>query len=141
MPTIYELIERVDALVPEEGLGFSISSIEEAKLALKKVRLLQKELRIVKREVNTVMKSIRADYSAKLPDAGSGGGFALRLLGGKGAARQHEALAKRDLRNRRDRELEPYEKLKDYIDSAILSGDRAKLEIEEYILTVQAQEE
>jgi hypothetical protein len=138
MPSAKEYANRVQKIVRGEGSIFGRRSktklkwetIPEAKQLQTSIRQMQIELRQVKKEVSAEMKAIRARYataSAKVRPSG------LSVFGGKGAKRSNVASQKQELREKRDRELSPYESLKLAIDSALTQLDGAKLEIQIWI--------
>lgn len=132
--------KRVRQLVPKQGLRFQISTVSEAKQALAEIRQIQKELRLIKRQMNDIMKAIRAKYASQSGNAGSSGATMMRLLGGKGAARKHQADAKRRLKVQRDKELQPYDSVKRLIDDALVNADRSKLQIEQWMAAAKNED-
>ena len=133
-----EYMERVAGVLGGDGslhLELSISSVDEAKLAHKRMVQQQKQLRQIKKEINQDMKNIRAAYKEASdnvqPSASSSifGG----LFGKKGYAKGNVAQQRRDLRQRRDGTLEPYNQAKLTIDDLLIQMDGAKLSIKNYI--------
>ena len=116
-----------------DKLGFHIGAedVEDAKLKKKLMVQQQKELRQIKREINQDMKTIRADY--KQQSANAQPSFLGVFVGGKGYAKNQVAKQRREIKQKREAALQPYEKIKLKIDSLILYLDRAKLAFTEYI--------
>ena len=123
---------RFDTII-EGNTSFSTPTVDDAKLAIKRVTLVQKQLRQLKKEINAEMKHIRSMYSAKSSTAGAGTSAVLRLLGNKKAASSSRALAKKRTKLKKERELIPYESVKKSIDHYLLEYDRLKLEFQEKI--------
>ena len=108
-------------------------TVDEAKLTLKKLRLMQKQLRHVKKESNQDMKEIRAAYQLegeKIADSGTFTG----LFFGKRAAGRDRQRKRADLSQKQKSALEPYENVKDTIDTLILAMEGTKLDIETFIM-------
>ncbi|NPA71217.1 MAG: zinc ribbon domain-containing protein [Gammaproteobacteria bacterium] len=127
-----EYWQRIEELGLDH-MEIEVSSIAEAKTALRRVRGLQKELRQIKKNINLDMKSIRAMYRQKMATAASTTSSIVSLFGKRKLAGQLRADEKRRLRMERDSILEPYESLKFTIDNLLLQLDAAKEQIQQFI--------
>ncbi|WP_420632280.1 hypothetical protein [Candidatus Leptofilum sp.] len=115
------------------NIAFSISNIEEAKVAQKQAREAQKQLRQIKKDINLDIKELRAHYRQKSSGAGSGSSAALQILGKKKLAGQVRAEAKRNLRREKDSTIAPYERLKHSIDDLLSQLDNVKVQAQLFI--------
>ena len=134
MKSSSEILEYME----NEGLTkftLEVNSVDEIKLAKKKIILHQKKLRQVKREVNDIQKIIRAAYSQKNQSAGTGGSTILSVFGKRKLAGSWRAAAKSDLRAERDSLLQPYNALKSMSDELIQKLDGVKIQCDEYVLS------
>jgi len=133
---------RIKALGLDK-LEINIRNLQEAKTTNAQLRVLKKQLQQIKKEIAVDIKTIKAKYQAQIPQAGSGGGGFLRTVGVfgvkgmKGQAKQYQALAKQDLRNRQHKELDPYERVKLTVDDLITQIDATLIKINAYILKNQ----
>lgn len=114
-------------------LEISVDSVEEAKQTLKQIRQQQKELRFIKKQISADIKAIRGGYQQAIANVGSGPGLAGFFIGKKNAS-EIKASQKRELRNRQNREIQPYEQAKQVIDNLLIQLDSIKLTFEKYIL-------
>lgn len=110
----------------------SINNVDEAKRMLKTIRQQQKELRLIKKHVGADMSAIRKSYQSAIDKVGSGSGVA-GLFIGKGRAAGIKASEKRQLRNKRDKALQPYNAVKLTIEDLLTQLDATKLRLEQYI--------
>lgn len=128
-----DYLNRVQAVVNKLKPQIDYSTIQNAKHSVKLIRNAQKELRAIKKQVNDVMKKIRADYAEQAQKGGGGFSTALRIAGKKKAAGQLNTKVKQQLKQKQEKALEPYEKVKSAIDSSILQLDSVKVQIENLI--------
>lgn len=141
MATHQAYLDRVEALDLEELDRHieAIQSIEGAKATKAQLTATQKQLRYIKQELNAEIKAIRARYQAELSTAGATGGSVMGMLGAfgvkgmRGAGKSHQADAKRRLREKQNRELDPYNRVKLLIDGILAEIDKEKAKIDSYI--------
>jgi len=106
------------------NFNFPTKTINEAKMSIKRISLIKKNLMVVKRELGQEMTKIRSIYSDASGNVQAG---ALATFAGKGTAGRDRAAKKRGLKANRDKFLEPYEKVKNWIEKVILKMDNLKL--------------
>ena len=115
-------------------LALDISSVTEAQIQKKKFVQQQKHLRQIKREINQDMRYIRDAYKDASADVQpSSVSIFAGLFGKRGISKSDVAQQRRDLRQRRDNTLEPYNDAKLTIDDLLIQIDGAKLALTEYI--------
>lgn len=130
--------EEFYSKMEQDGLlefALSADTVDEAKLAKKKLILHQKKLRQVKKEVNNTIKVIRAEYSQRTSSAGSAGSTVLSVFGKPKLAGSWKAAAKANLRTKQNAVLEPYNSLKQEIDDQLLQLDSIKIQCDEFIIS------
>lgn len=133
MATAQELLDRVKGILSSSPFEANVNSPASAKAEKQRITLSQKQLRQVKSEVNLEMKAIRATYTAAKKTAGAGGGTLLKIMGKKGAAKSHQARAKQIKELEKQKELIPYEQVITAIENALLTYDKLKLKLDQYI--------
>jgi hypothetical protein len=138
MASVEEYRRQVSGL-DVEFASRELSSVAVARDALAQLRRLQKELRQIKRSVNLDMKAIRVEYGMKVSQVGTRGLTGL-LAGARGAGKWR-AAERRNLHTKRDRILEPYDKLKLDIDSLLVQMDDAKIRVQAAIQALKAEEQ
>ena len=114
-------------------IDFSIhwDSIAEAKILLIEVRNKQKQLRLIKKDIGFEIKKISYQYEDEASSVSPGFGASLFL--GKGTAKSLAASKKRQIRDQKRNNVQPYEAVKRLIDEIILKYDIAKFEITQWI--------
>jgi len=132
-----EYAMQIEAVLGGDELRIQVSSIPQAKQAIKSINQLQKRLRQIKKEVNFDMKEIRTYYRNQSSSAGQGTAALFSVFGKRKAAGQIRAAAKRDIARERDAKLRPYDSLKFRIDDAILKLDNGKIQLQGYIESQQ----
>lgn len=142
MSSPQEYATRIKALGLDK-MEINIRNVPDAKAASSQLRILKKQLQQIKKEIAIDIKTIKARYQAQIPQAGSGGGGLLRTVGAfgvkgmKGQAKQYEARAKQDIRNKQHKELDPYERVKLTVDDLITQIDATLAKIDAYLLENQ----
>ena len=134
-----DYIDRIKAL-GIDGMELSASSQAEAKATITRIRSLQSELRQIKKSINLDIKSIRADYTERIANAGSVTGGIFSLFGKRRAGGSIRAAAKRDMTKQRDSVIAPYEEIKLHIDTLINKLDEAKHQFMGYVAENKASE-
>lgn len=120
------------SLVSIQGsqIQVEVTTVAEAKLALKELKLKKKEVQAQRKEVVAQQQAIRAAYTDRVRSQGSmvrGGGWVGKLVrAGQATARDS---AKRQLAN----DLRPLDVEKARLDGAIIAFDKVILEVETYI--------
>jgi len=116
-----------------DKISIGWDTVAEAKTGLAQLRQKQAELRQIKKRINLDMSQVRASYQQKMASAGSGGAAVFSLFGKRRSGSSYRADAKRRLRAERDRVLRAYSDIKVAIDDALLQGDAAKLQLQQWI--------
>lgn len=136
MTTAQDYLNRVNSFLKpirqnENTLHVSYNTAVEAKTRLATLRQIQKELRQIKREITQSIKEIRVVYTSRKNRIGSSASLAgaLHIKG----ARNLGAIDKRRLTTQQNNEIAPYKKVADYIDRMLLSIDRLKVTVDQYI--------
>ena len=127
-----EIIPEGPVSMQDDGsIVFSVTSVPEAKLAIKQLKLWKKELGFVKREIAAEQKGIRSQYTEQVRQQGSkfrgGGGFGKFIRAVQTSQRDAN---RRNLSNT----LQPYEQRKRDIEARISAVDQTILKIESYLL-------
>lgn len=128
-----ELQDRIQAIANKLSGQYTFETKKEGRLIIKELNQGKRELNQIKREANQTMKEIRTVYKERIANAGSSGGALLGLFGKRGAGRSYAANAKRSERDRRDRELEPYNTVKLAIDDLVVQIERAKINVQKEV--------
>lgn len=132
---------RIDDLLRPytgEGMQLSLSTQREAKQAIAELTNVQKQLRLIKKEIGLSKKEVRAEYAEARADLSSqavGNRFAGRGFFGK-LVRANTANKRASLQKNQQADLAPFERLEAYIDEKIIALDRAKLKIEQGMVTL-----
>ena len=109
----------------------NVSTVPEAKLAIKQLRLRKKELGLEKKEISAEMAAIRAERSQAVAKQGpmmrGGGNFGKMIRGFESAGRQSS-------RSSHANRLAPYQDLKAGVDRRIIAVDTVIHQLEAYIL-------
>lgn len=123
-----------------DRLEFHVSTLDEAKSWLAKVRTLETQLRQIKREINMEISVIRDNYKTKAASAASSGAL-LEVFGKRKAAGQLRASRKRDLTSQRDREIAPYQQVKLTIDDLLTQTGSAKTQIQTWMTEAKTDQQ
>lgn len=116
--------------VPAGEYSFRLTSIADAKLAIKQLRAIKKSLQLQKRAVMQQQREIRAAYTEAIRQRGSkfiGGGTIGRVI------RAFQTYGRDAARRQLAEELAPLEHQRSVIDSNILQVDAAILQAQVYI--------
>ncbi len=103
------------------NLEFGFEHDDDPKIATKQISLAQKQLRLMKKELVTEIKQVRARYRDQIEGATYQPGLGGTLLGSKyrSSMKSAGAARKRALAAERDKELSPYEQMKDAVTEII----------------------
>jgi hypothetical protein len=112
-------------------ISIRVSTVAEAKLAIKQLRLRKKELGLEKKQISTEMAEIKADRRQQVANQGpmmrGGGGF------GK-TVRAFQSSSRAAARAKHANQLAPYEDAKTHLDRLIMNVDNGIHQLEAYIL-------
>ena len=139
MSSAQAYLDRINALGIDK-MATTITSVPDAKAKIAQLRVVKKQLQQIKKEISADIKTIRASYQEQIPSAGSGGATTMRTLGAfgvkgmKGKATNYQADAKRQIKAKQDKALEPYEKVKLVADSFLSQTDVWIAQMDGYVL-------
>lgn len=130
---------RIDQIIHAyfpNGTAVQIQGIEQAKLYVTQCDHAKKELALLKKEVGVAKKSEKAEYAAaraKIQSSSARSGLFGKTVGG---AIKHGNTRKRaNLRENEQADIGRYDHLISLIDQRVVALDRAKLQIQQYLLS------
>lgn len=115
----------------KQQITLTLDNPKSVKLQVKQINLVQKQLRAIKKEINLAIKQINQNATQASADSILSVGldiFGKRKLAGTIRQSTRKAIQAEKVTLR-----QPYMDLKDYIDMAILYGDKLKLKAEQYL--------
>ncbi len=119
---IYQLMQQ---------MTLTLDNPKSVNLQVKNINLIQKQLRAIKKEVNLAIKEINQQATQTTPDSMISVG--LDLFGKRKWAGQVRQSTRRAIQSEKISLRQPYMDVKDYIEQAILEGDKLKLKAEQYL--------
>jgi len=121
---------RTQQLIDRCSVTFHWTTIAEARLVTTQVNIIAKELRLLKTEIRQAIKTMHAEHSDQRMHVRATGWA--RFVGGETAIHQR---AKKKEQSRQDEHgmLKAYNGLINRIDAMLLSCDKVKLEVAQWI--------
>ncbi|MGB3754856.1 MAG: hypothetical protein WBA07_00590 [Rivularia sp. (in: cyanobacteria)] len=115
----------------KQQMTLVLDNPKSVKLQVKNITFIQKQLRATKKEINLAIKEINQQATQTTPDNIISVG--LDLFGKRKLAGQVRQSTRRAIQSEKITIRQPLMDVKDYIDQAILEGDRLKLQAEQYL--------
>ena len=115
----------------KQQMTLILDNPKSVKLQVKNITFIQKQLKAIKKEINLAIKEINQQATQTTPDNIISVG--LDLFGKRKLAGQVRQSTRRAIQSEKITIRQPLMDVKDYIDQAILKGDRLKLQAEQYL--------
>ncbi len=115
----------------KQQMTLVLDNPKSVKLQVKNITFIQKQLKATKKEINLAIKEINQQATQTTPDNIISVG--LDLFGKRKLAGQVRQSTRRAIQSEKITIRQPLMDVKDYIDQAILEGDRLKLQAEQYL--------
>jgi hypothetical protein len=109
------------------------TTVTEARHAIAAVNLAKKELKLLLQDVRSHMKTVRAQgrFDRQMKADALGLSFFMR----RGDYKTMRAKHRENMRHKETVDLQPFQAFIRYVDQVLVSYDRLKLDIEQWILT------
>ncbi len=115
----------------KQQMALILDNPKSVKLQVKNISFIQKQLKAIKKEINLAIKEINQQATQTTPDNIISVG--LDLFGKRKLAGQVRQSTRRAIQSEKITIRQPLMDVKDYINQAILEGDRLKLQAERYL--------